>query len=284
MSTNHSQYVGVFDSGVGGLSVLREIHRLLPRVPLFYIADQAHVPYGKRQLEEIRAFSLTISRFLLSKGAQLIVVACNTASAAALTALRETLTGTPFVGMEPAVKPATEQTSNGIVGVLATPATFQGRMYSTLAEQFAHNVTLLTDTLPGLVEAVERGELTSPATRRILEIAIRPMLAQGADTLVLGCTHFPFVLPLIREIAGPEVKVIDPAPAIARRTAYLLKQSAIFIATGAEVQPVFATTGDAAQFKNAIHNLLDIKAEPNQLAWNETADQLTEMRNQACQK
>lgn len=284
MSTNHSQYVGVFDSGVGGLSVLREIHRLLPEVSLYYIADQAHVPYGKRQLEEIRAFSLTISRFLLSKGAQLIVVACNTASAAALTALRETLTGTPFVGMEPAVKPATEQTSNGNVGVLATPATFQGRMYSTLAEQFAHNVTLLTDTLPGLVEAVERGELTSPATHRILEIAIRPMLAQGVDTLVLGCTHFPFVLPLIREIAGPEVKVIDPAPAIARRTAYLLKQSAIFIATGAEVQPVFATTGDAAQFKNAIHNLLDIKAEPNQLAWNETADQLTEMRNQACQK
>ena len=283
MSTNQSQYVGVFDSGVGGLSVLREIHRLIPQIPLFFIADQAHVPYGKRQLDEIRSFSLAISRFLLSKGARLIVAACNTASAAALSALRETLPETPFVGMEPAVKPATRQTDNGIVGVLATPATFQGRMYSTLVERFAQNVRLLTNTLPGLVEAVERGELDSPATRSILENAIKPMLAQGADTLVLGCTHFPFVLPLIREIAGPDVKVIDPAPAIARRTAYLLEQSNISFAAGAEVQPVFATTGDSAQFRNAIHNLLKIETEPIQLAWNETADQLTEMRKQTCQ-
>ena len=278
MSTNQSQYVGVFDSGVGGLSVIREIHRLLPQVSLLYIADQAHVPYGKRQLEEIRSFSLVITHFLLSKGARLIVVACNTASAAALSALRETLPETPFVGMEPAVKPATQQTENGIVGVLATPATFQGRMYSTLVERFAKNVKLLTNTLPGLVEAVERGELESPATRLILKNAIKPMLAQGVDTLVLGCTHFPFVLPLIREIAGPDVKVIDPAPAIARRTAYLLEQSAISIAAEAEIQPVFATTGDVAQFKNAIHNLLNIETEPIQLAWNETANQLTEMR------
>ncbi|MDP2965289.1 MAG: glutamate racemase [Pelolinea sp.] len=278
MSTNQGQYVGVFDSGVGGLSVIREIHRLLPQVSLLYIADQAHVPYGKRQLEEIRSFSLAITHFLLSKGARLIVVACNTASAAALSALRETLPETPFVGMEPAVKPATQQTENGIVGVLATPATFQGRMYSTLVERFAKNVKLLTNTLPGLVEAVERGELESPATRLILKNAIKPMLAQGVDTLVLGCTHFPFVLPLIREIAGPDVKVIDPAPAIARRTAYLLEQSAISIAAEAEIQPVFATTGDVAQFKNAIHNLLNIETEPIQLAWNETANQLTEMR------
>jgi glutamate racemase len=279
MSTNHSQFIGIFDSGVGGLSVLREIHRLLPQVPLFYIADQAHVPYGKRQLEEIRIFSLAITQFLLSKGARLIVVACNTASAAALSTLRETLPEIPFVGMEPAVKPATQQTGNGIVGVLATPATFQGRMYSTLVERFAMNVTLLTDTLPGLVEAVERGELESPATRLILENAINPMLAQGADTLVLGCTHFPFVLPLIREIAGPDVKVIDPAPAIARQTAHLLEQNAIPLAAGAEVQPVFATTGDVAKFKTAIHTLLNVETEPIQLAWNEATNQLTEMRN-----
>ena len=278
MSTNQSQYVGVFDSGVGGLSVIREIHRLLPRVPLYYIADQAHVPYGKRELEEIRSFSLAITHFLLSKGARLIVVACNTASAAALSALRETLPETPFVGMEPAVKPATQQTENGIVGVLATPATFQGRIYFTLVERFAKKVKLLTSTLPGLVEAVERGELESPATRLILENAIKPMLAQGADTLVLGCTHFPFVLPLIREIAGPDVKVIDPAPAIARRTAYLLEQSAITIAADPEERPVFATTGDTVKFKNVIRILLNIETEPIQLTWNETANQLTEMR------
>ena len=281
MSTFQNQFVGVFDSGVGGLSVSREIHRLIPNAPLYYIADQAHVPYGKRQMDEIFTFSLAISRFLISKGAGIIVVACNTASAAALSALRETLPGTPFVGMEPAVKPATLQTESGIVGVLATPATFQGRMYSTLVERFARNVRLLTNTLPGLVEAVERGELDSPATRRILEAAIKPMLAEGADTLVLGCTHFPFVLPLIREIAGPNVKVIDPAPAIARRTAYLLEQGAITFNESSEVKTVFATTGSPEKFKSAINCLLNIETEPIQLFWNETSDQLTEMRSQA---
>ncbi len=283
MSTNQSQYIGVFDSGVGGLSVLREIHRLLPRAPLFYVADQAHVPYGRRQRGEILAFSLAISRFLISKGARLIVVACNTASAAALSELREALPGTPFVGMEPAVKPATLQTENGIVGVLATPATFQGSMYSTLVERFAKNVRLLTNTLPGLVEAVERGELDSPAVRHILETAIKPMLAEGADTLVLGCTHFPFVLPLIREIAGPDVKVIDPAPAIARRTAYLLEQSLNPDSGSGELQPVFATTGEVLKFKHAIHDLLNRETDPIQLAWNDAADQLIDMRSQACQ-
>jgi glutamate racemase len=278
MSANQSQYIGIFDSGVGGLSVLREIHKLLPQAPLFYIADQAHVPYGKKQVGEIRKFSLAITNFLLAKGAQLIVVACNTASAAALSVLRKSLPKPTFVGMEPAVKPATQQTKNGIVGVLATPATFQGKMYSTLVERFARDVKILTNTLPGLVEAVERSELDTPATRMILEKAIQPMLAQGADTLVLGCTHFPFVLPLIYEIAGPDVQVIDPAPAIARRTAYLLEQSNLSFPGDTEVQPVFATTGDAGKLKNAILNLLNIKTEPLQLVWNETADKLTEMR------
>jgi len=281
MNNTQNQFVGVFDSGVGGLSVSREIHRLLPTAPIYYIADQAHVPYGKRQMDEIFTFSLAISRFLISKGAAVIVVACNTASAAALSALRETLPGTPFVGMEPAVKPATLQTESGIVGMLATPATFQGRMYSTLVERFAQNVRLLTNTLPGLVEAVERGELDAPATRRILEAAIKPMLAEGADTLVLGCTHFPFVLPLIREIAGPDVNVIDPAPAIARRTAYLLEQAAITFDDDGEAETIYATTGSALKFQNALRSLLKIESEPIQLAWNEPSDQLTEMRSQA---
>jgi glutamate racemase len=281
MNKNQNQFVGIFDSGVGGLSVSREIHKLLPKAPIYYIADQAHVPYGKRQMDEIFTFSLAISRFLISKGAAVIVVACNTASAAALSALRETLPGTPFVGMEPAVKPATLQTESGIVGVLATPATFQGRMYSTLVERFAQNVRLLTNTLPGLVEAVERGELDTPETRRILVTAIKPMLDEGADTLVLGCTHFPFVLPLIREIAGADVNVIDPAPAIARRTAYLLEQSAINFAGNGETQTVYATTGSSEKLKTTIRNLLEIETEPVQLAWNDTSDLLTEMRSQA---
>ncbi|MBM3137426.1 MAG: glutamate racemase, partial [Chloroflexi bacterium] len=240
--------IGIFDSGVGGLSVLKEIHRLMPQAVLFYIADQAHVPYGKRSLEEIRGFSFVITRFLIEQGAAIIVVACNTASAAALQELRAAFPETLFVGMEPAVKPATQHTHNGIVGVLATPATFQGRLYNTLVERFAQDVRILTDTLPGLVEEIEAGRLDSPETRRILETAIRPMVAEGADTLVLGCTHFPFVLPLIREIAGSSVEVIDPAPAIARRTEYLAREYSIPLEGGSQAALTFATSGDASRF------------------------------------
>lgn len=276
MIKKQNQFIGIFDSGAGGLSVLREIRTLLPQAPLYYLADQAHVPYGKRQLAEIQTFSLAISRFLIAKGAALIVVACNTASAAALSTLREHLPDTPFVGMEPAVKPATLQTNSGVVGVLATPATFQGKMFSTLVVRFAQNVTLLTNTLPGLVEAVEKGELNSPAVRQILESAIQPMLAQGADTLVLGCTHFPFVLPLIREITGPAVTLIDPAPAIARRTAFLVEENRL---TFDSAQPIFATSGDAARFGASVRTLINLHPEPIQLGWDEASGKITETRN-----
>ena len=261
--------VGIFDSGLGGLSVLREIHNLLPSQPLFYIGDQSHVPYGKRQLNEIRKFSVAITQYLLDRGAKLIVVACNTASAAALQDLRGIFPDTPFVGMEPAVKPASRQTHNGIVGVLATPATFQGKLYNTLVERFAKNVTILKSTLPGLVEKIEQGNLNSPETRQILEEAIKPMVAQGADTLVLGCTHFPFVLPLIREIAGPHINVIDPAPAIARRTKSLLQENNLLCEGQATTDLILATTGNLTNFKTSIRHLLDLQAHPVQLRWDE---------------
>ena len=163
-STSTNKLIGIFDSGVGGLSVLGEIHHLLPQSPLYYLADQAHVPYGNRSLEEIRHLSTAITRFLIDQGAQLIVVACNTASAAALQDLRGEFPQVPFVGMEPAVKPATRHTNNGIVGVLATPATFQGRLYHTLVERFAKDVRILTNTLPGLVEEIEAGRTGQPSS------------------------------------------------------------------------------------------------------------------------
>jgi glutamate racemase len=266
--------VGIFDSGVGGLSVLREIQALLPAQPLYYLGDQTHVPYGKRQSEEIRRFSFAMTQYLLDAGARLIVVACNTASAAALKDLRQAFPNIPFVGMEPALKPATQQTHNKVVGVLATPATFQGELYATLVEKFAQDVTILTSTLPGLVEAIEAGQLESRQTRVILEDAITPMLAQGADTLVLGCTHFPFVLPLIRQIAGPEVNVIDPAPAIARRTRALLQENRLQI-SGSQPAPVrFATSGDLGAFRSAIQNLLGINAQPEKLIWDAAGNKI----------
>ena len=219
--------IGVFDSGVGGLSVLRAIRQQMPQQPVIYLADQAHVPYGPRSLEEVRAFSEEITRFLCSQGARLIVVACNAASAAALHHLRRVFPDVPFVGMEPAVKPAAEQTRTGVVGVLATPATFQGELYASVVERFAGGVRLMQDTCPGLVQQIEAGQLDSPATRTILERALLPMLAENIDTIVLGCTHYPFVIPLIQEIAGPGVRVIDPAPAVARQAARLLQAASL---------------------------------------------------------
>ncbi len=209
--------IGIFDSGVGGLSVLRAIRQQMPAENLLYFADQGHVPYGPRTLGEVRAFSESITDFLLEQSAKLIVVACNTASAAALHYLRESFPDMPFVGMEPAVKPAAEHTNSGVVGVLATPATFQGALYASVVERFAKEVTVLQHTCPGLVERIERSDLDAPSTRAILEDALRPMLGSGLDTVVLGCTHYPFAIPLIEQIVGENVRVIDPAPAVARQ-------------------------------------------------------------------
>lgn len=215
--------IGIFDSGVGGLSVLHAIRQQLPCQPAIYLADQAHVPYGARTKDEVRAYSEEITRFLLKEGARLIVVACNTASAAALFHLRRAFPDVPFVGMEPAVKPAAAATRSGVVGVLATPVTFQGELYASVVERFAKGVTVLEDTCPGLVGEIEAGHLNGPKTREILERALRPMLQQGVDTIVMGCTHYPFVIPLIEEIAGPKVQVIDPSPAVARQAKRLLE-------------------------------------------------------------
>lgn len=252
--------IGVFDSGVGGLSVLRAIQHVLPQEKLLYLADQARVPYGSRTLDEVRQFSESITRYLLSQGASLIVVACNTASAAALHALRQSFPGIPFVGMEPAVKPAAEQTQTGVVGVLATPATFQGALYSSVVERFASNVIILQHTCPGLVAQIEAGDLDSPATRQILEDALSPMLAQGIDTVVLGCTHYPFVIPLIQSIVGPAVRVIDPAPAVARQVKRVLEANLRVLVSSDLVSADsndlrYLTTGDPLAFKQLLHKL-----------------------------
>jgi glutamate racemase len=227
MSSPALPLIGVFDSGVGGLSVLRSIRQQMPALPVVYLADQGHVPYGPRPLEEVRAFSAAVTRFLLGQGARMVVVACNAASAAALQSLRQEFPAVPFVGMEPAVKPASETTRTGRVGVLATPATFQGALYASVVERFARGVTLYQDTCPGLVAQVEAGDLDGPRTRAILQTALDPMLARGIDTVVLGCTHYPFVIPLIQSIAGPAVRVIDPAPAVARQVGRLLAASGL---------------------------------------------------------
>lgn len=205
---------------------------------------------------QVRDFSETITRFLLDQGAKLIVVACNTASAAALHYLRDKYPEIPFVGMEPAVKPAAEHTQSGLVGVLATPATFQGALYSSVLERFANGVQVLQHTCPGLVGQIEDGNLDGDQTRAILEDALHPMLDQGIDTVVLGCTHYPFVIPQIEQIVGENVRVIDPAPAVAKQAKRLLDASGMKIPPGWRADVHFYTSGDTSSLLSLLPKLL----------------------------
>jgi glutamate racemase len=244
------------DSGVGGLSVLREIRRLLPGENLVYVADQAHVPYGPRPSTEIIHFTETISRLLLDKGAKIIVVACNTASAAALTHLRTVMPEVLFVGMEPAVKPGAAMTRNGKVGVLATTGTFKSERYAHLTARFAQGVAVYEDPCLGLVELIEAGMMDAPATAVLLHKILSPMLAAGVDTIVLGCTHYPFVAPLIQQITGPDVTVIDPAPAVARQTERLLRERALLADTAVAGATHLYTTAHPSNLAPLIPQLL----------------------------
>jgi glutamate racemase len=262
-----SSPIGIFDSGVGGISVLRAIRQQMPQESIVYFGDQAHIPYGPRPMKQIRGFSEAITRFLLEQDAKIIVVACNTASAAALKYLREKFPDVQFVGMEPAVKPAAEHTQTGKVGVLATPTTFQGALYASVVERFANGVELFQSTCNGLVQQIEQARLDSPETRRILEDALLPMLKKNIDTVVLGCTHYPFVIPLIQQIVGENVRVIDPAPAVAKQTARLLEAHGLrnHVASRGELQ--FYTSGDPQELKSLLPMLLGEAGEIQRVVW-----------------
>jgi glutamate racemase len=261
------QPIGMFDSGVGGLSVLRAIRQELPGEDVLYLGDQAHIPYGPRPKATIIAFAEGITRFLLHEGAKLIVVACNTVSAAALQHLRATFPEVALVGMEPAVKPAAETTHTGKVGVLATPTTFAGDLYASVVERFARGVEIYKSTCPGLVEQIEAGKLEGPDTRAILVEELAPMLAAGIDTIVMGCTHYPFVIPLIEEITGPGVRTIDPAPAVAKQVRRLLSLEVLLNLSSEGGKIKFYTSGDLAQFKKMLPRLLGETGPISRVGW-----------------
>lgn len=259
--------IGIFDSGVGGLSVLREIRSLMPNENIIYFGDQGHVPYGPRSMEQIQNFSEGITNFLLKHHAKIIVVACNTASAAALKFLREKFPDVQFVGMEPAVKPAAEKTQTKKVGVLATPTTFQGALYASVVERFASDVEIFQNTCNGLVNQIELGELESDTTRKILEDALLPMLEKNIDTVVLGCTHYPFVIPLIERIVGDKVRVIDPAPAVAKQTQRLLEAKGLRNSSNENGVVIFFTSGDVKTTQNVISKLINEKVQIKPVRW-----------------
>jgi glutamate racemase len=209
------QPVGVFDSGVGGLSVLREVRALLANEDLLYVADSAHIPYGEKPPAFVRARAIALTQFLLDHGAKAIVVACNTATAIAIASLRARF-AVPIVGMEPAVKPAASLTRARSIGVLATNSTLTSEKFAGLLARFAGDVEVHVQPCPSLVEQVERGDLTSDATREHVKKYVAPLIDRGIDTLVLGCTHYPFLHALIADVVGPRVHIIDPNPAVAR--------------------------------------------------------------------
>lgn len=239
--------IGVMDSGVGGISVLREIRRLLPHEQLIYYADSAHCPYGARPREQIVERAVAITDLLLARGAKLVVVACNTATIAAVEHLRATYP-VPFVGMEPAVKPAVALTRSGTVGVLATGAALGGEKFHRLLAQHAGGVRVITQPCPGLVEQVEAGELDSHQTRVLVQRYTALLLTAGADVLVLGCTHYPFLRSLIQEVVGPGVQLIDTGEAVARQVRRVLERENLLNPATGSGTIEWLTSGDAARF------------------------------------
>jgi glutamate racemase len=220
--------IGVFDSGIGGLSVLKEIHQLLPHENLIYVGDSAHAPYGDRSAKHVRERSQAISDFLLDQGVKAIVIACNTATAEAATQLRSTM-DVPVIGLEPAIKPAAQLSKSGIIGVLATQRTIESERLLGLTERYAKNKKVLAQACPGLVEQVEASKLDHPDTKVLLNKYIQPLLEQGADALILGCTHYPFLLPTIREIIGKDIEVLETGKPVAEQLKRILYQNNLMI-------------------------------------------------------
>lgn len=232
--------IGVFDSGVGGMSVLREIVKLFPSERCVYYADSGNCPYGDKPRDFIIARARWITQYLLDQGASIIVVACNTATAAAISTLRAEWPSVPFVGMEPAVKPAALETRTGVIGVLATAGTLRGGNYLDLRDRYSSTVQVVEHVGRGFVELVEKGVLSGDEAEAIVRTSLTPLLDAGADVIVLGCTHYPFLMDVISSVAGPSVRVIDPAPAVAAQVARLYRPAC----DGPEV--IISSSGDVA--------------------------------------
>jgi glutamate racemase len=252
---NHThQPIGILDSGVGGLSILSEIRRLLPHEDILYFADQGHVPYGPRPAEEIQGFVRGIVRFFMERNARAIVLACNAASAAGLRHIREIYPEFPFVGMEPAVKPAAERTQRGVIGVITTRATYQGELYASVIDRFAGGIKVVTQVCPEFVLLVEAGQFDGAQVRKVAQEYLAPLLAENIDQLVLGCTHFPYLTPVLQDILGSTVEIIDPGPAVARQTVRILEATPSDAGRRGEV--AYFTSGDVPRFTGLARHLI----------------------------
>jgi len=245
--------IGIFDSGVGGLSVFREIVRILPEEKYIYWSDNAHCPYGEKSRDYIIDRARAVTSFLIEQGADIIVVACNTATAAAISTLREEFP-VPFIGMEPAVKPAAQATRSGVVGVLATAGTLRATKYIDTRAKWAHDVKIVEHIGQGFVELVEKGNVSGPEAESIVEKSVRPLIEAGADTIVLGCTHYPFLAETIMKAAGTPVTLIDPAPAVAKHLMEVMKENGLIRKDGFSMS--LHSSGESETLKKIYNDIL----------------------------
>ncbi len=236
--------IGIMDSGVGGLSVFREIKKLLPDERYIYYADSAFCPYGEKSPEVIRQRCVEITDMMISKGTHVVVLACNTATAAAISYLRAHY-DIPFVGMEPAVKPAVGLTKSGVVGVLATEGTLKGLKYRTNKAQYEGKVRIIERPGKGFVELVEKGNLTGGYAEKVVAESLEPLLEAGADTIVLGCTHYPFLAETMKKVAGDGITFVNPAPAIASHLVAVLRENGISVGDGTPAVELLSSGDDA---------------------------------------
>lgn len=248
--------IGIFDSGVGGLSVFREIKKLLPEESYIYYSDNAHCPYGEKTKEYIIQRSREITRFLISRGADIIVVACNTATAAAISTLRKEHPKIKFIGMEPAIKPAAQTTVTGVVGVLATAGTLKAEKYLDTRGKWSDNVKIIEHVGDGFVELVELGDTSGNEAEAIVERSLKPLLDAGADRIVLGCTHYPFLIEAISQVAArsyPErdIQIIDPAPAVARHLTEIMEEEGLISGSGFSIE--LHSSGDSRNLKETFN-------------------------------
>ena len=249
--------IGIFDSGVGGLSVFREIRKLLPEESYIYYSDNAHCPYGEKSIEYIIDRARMITNFLISQGAEIIVVACNTATAASIATLREEFP-VRFIGMEPAVKPAVKSTRTGVIGVLATAGTLKADKYLHTREKFSEGIKIVEHIGQGFVELVEKGCLAGDEAERIVTASLKPLMDEGADRIVLGCTHYPFLAETIAKTAARlyperETEIIDPAPAVARHLMDIMKTEALIHNEGFSIK--LYSSGDDTVLKETFCRL-----------------------------
>lgn len=246
--------VGIFDSGIGGLTVLREIHRQWPGESCIYLADALEAPYGNKEPSFIRARCERLVEFLLGREAKAIVVACNTASVVALAQLRERFS-VPFVGIVPAVKPAAQITRVGKIGVMATPATARSRPLAELIQQFTLGAIVITEPCEGLAELIEAGDLDGPHIDSLLRRCLDRMLAEGVDVIALGCTHYPLARPAVQRVCGPHVTLVDPSDAVARQLGRVLAERGMTAAPSEPGSTTFLTTGSAEHLANLVATL-----------------------------